>query len=165
MPFNSEKQRREIVQLAERTGIRQHIRLIFMTESPFSISLRPTANKPQCPPTCITCATAEKRGMCFKKNCVYHIKCQLCFRVYIGESKRCIRSRIKEDLTGPTEHVFLHSLSHSAESIDIFKWKVLSTVSDLNTRRASEAFFIRKFANNLINGCNGKDILHFLNNG
>jgi len=162
VPFNSEKQKREINSLLRRTNLAEKIRLIYLTSSPLARSLRPSSENPSCPTNCLTCQTAEHSGCCFRKNVVYCIKCKICSKVYVGQTKRTARSRIKEDLTSPKEHVYLHSIEHNANSADIFKWKILKTVSSLSTRLSVEALFIDKNKDKLINGCNGKDLLTFL---
>ena len=162
MPYNSERQKREILHLARRTGLKEKIRLIFLTEKPLSLSLRPKISRQSCPVNCLCCLTADHPQSCFKKNVVYQISCAVCGKIYIGQTKRCARSRIKEDMLNKSEHVYQHARSHNKESREVFTWKILAVVADLNTRLASEAFFIRQNSNNLINGCEGKDVLPFL---
>jgi len=133
-----------------------------MSSQPLSRKLRRPFIHPPCANTCITCKTAEFHGMCYSKNAVYSITCSICQRVYIGQTKRTVKSRIKEDLTNPREHVYLHSKEHRCNSESIFKWKILKIVPSLSARLSTEALFIKQHGNNLINGCNGKEILTFL---
>jgi len=162
IPYNSEKQKQEISCLLKRTDLHNTIRLIFCSSRPLSLLFRPKPGRPTCPSNCLTCKTAEHDGSCFIKNCVYCITCNVCLKVYIGQSKRTNKSRIKEDMTNSKEHVFLHSLEHSKESVDIFRWKILKIVPSLTARLSVESIHIQRNKNNLINGCHGKDILPFL---
>ena len=144
VPFHSERQRREIKKLSQRTKLRDKIRIVFTTAKPLSMTFRKPASNPECPPNCLTCHTAEKPGHCFNKFIIYIISCKQCNKVYVGQTKRCARTRIKEDMTNRPEHVIQHSLQHNQNSLDLFKWRILATVKDLQARLATEALYIRK---------------------
>ena len=101
LPFNNEKQKCEINQLFHRTDLYNIIRPIYLTNQPLSRSLRRPFNQPSCPSNCLTCKTAQFPGYCYTKNILYLISCKMCGKVYVGQSKRTARSRIKEDITSP----------------------------------------------------------------
>ena len=86
----------------------------------------------------------------------------MCGKVYVGQSKRTARSRIKEDITSSKEHVFLHKQSHENSDNYIFEWKILQIIPSLTVRLSAEAMHIEHHKDNLINGCTGKEILTFL---
>ena len=47
---------------------------------------------------CIYCPQSDDGRMCLTKHCAYFIQCNLCSSSYIGETKRTIRSRLREHL-------------------------------------------------------------------
>ena len=47
---------------------------------------------------CIYCPQSDDGQMCLTKHCAYFIQCNLCSSSYIGETKRTIRSRLREHL-------------------------------------------------------------------
>ena len=100
--------------------------------------------------------------LCFTKNIIYLITCKICERVYVGQSKRTVRSRITEDLTGVKEFLYLHSKTHDVDCVKLYKWKIISVISDLSRRLAAEGLYTRLNEENLINGCKGKEFLPFL---
>ena len=58
----------------------------FLTRSSFSPKI---CSNDKCP---------LANNLCFKKNVIYQIKCNLCDNIYIGETKRFLHDRIKEHL-------------------------------------------------------------------
>ena len=158
IPYNSEAQKHCIQRLIVRTGLSETIRPIYIAERPLSRLFRQPFKYPSCHPNCITCSTAEKPNCCFTKFFVYMIV----KKVYIGQSKRTARSRIKEDLCNAIKHPFLHSQYHNISSRDLFTWKIVQKIQDLNTRLSIESLHININAGNLINGCTGKEMLPYL---
>lgn len=70
------------------------IRPIFKTCAPLSVQLRKVSPMP-CGRSCI----CGGRSLCFTKNIIYEIYCNLCRCMYIGETYRTLRSRICEHLS------------------------------------------------------------------
>ena len=158
IPFVNEKQRRKILGLRRSTNNQRKIRVIFQTELPLGVSLRPAKECLACPRNCRACASASFPNCCNKKSCIYKITCQQCQKCYIGQTKRTMRSRIYEHLTSNDSAVFQHKQTHPG-LVD-FKWKIIRTIKDNCARVAAESIFIRKEAN-LMNGCEGRGILSF----
>jgi hypothetical protein len=161
IPFRSESQRHQIMQLCKRTGMAEKIRIIFTTERSLAWQFRPPHEKPACPVNCIACQTAERPATCFTKNVVYKVACSLCNAVYVGQTERTIRSRIQEHTKSSNSHVYQHMAAHSPASSTSFRWRILATHPHTNTRLAMEALHI-KAASNLMNGCEGAPILPYL---
>ena len=114
---------------------------------------------------CIKCSTnftffsmAESENICFQKYVIYQIRCTICSRLYIGETKRCIKHRVKEHLSLRTSAVFKHHQdNHSDFNIfDIFCFSILhkNCIYD-NKRLLLKAMYIKKYRNLLMNGCEG----------
>jgi hypothetical protein len=162
IPFRSEWQRRKIINLAKETGCHDKIRLIFSTERPLSWLFRPPPNPYVCPSGCAACSTSIKSGTCFIKHAVYKIQCQICSSNYIGQTGRCMRSRILEHINNSSSHVNIHMTNtHGTQHRKSFKWKILAIHPYTGTRLALEAFYIRG-QQDLMNGCEGMKLLQFL---
>ena len=83
------------------------IQPIFITPPPLALQLRASTPIP-CGDGCI-CGT---RALCNKKNIVYQVKCNTCGALYIGETHRTLRCRIKEHLARNSKsNVYWHFLS------------------------------------------------------
>jgi hypothetical protein len=136
----------------------EKIRLIFTTERPLNWLFRPKKEKIKCPLNCIACRTAEKAGNCFSKYVIYKIRCLVCHAVYVGQTERTVRTRITEHTKAMNSHVFIHMATHGANQALSFKWKILGSHKDNNTRLAMEALFIRQ-ETEVMNGCEGVFIL------
>ena len=59
----------------------------------------------------------------------------------------------------------LHMTGHDASSCSEFTWRILTTERDFNTRLATETMNIRKAGGNLMNGCEGRHLLPYLQGG
>ena len=159
LPYRTESQRRQIIQLARRTKMVESIRIIFTTEKPLSRQFHPKRESLKCPNDCRACKTSQYPNSCMKKHIVYEIACGLCNMVYVGQTDRTARSRILEHLTSEESHVYMHMATHGSNKQSEFKWKILDTHSNYFNRVAIEAMQIRKRSGKLMNGCQGADIL------
>jgi hypothetical protein len=139
------------------------VRLILTTEKSLGWQFRPRHESYQCPVECIACRTASKPGMCYAKNAVYQVDCQVCDAVYMGQTGRTMRSRIIEHAKGPQSHVYTHMSGHGRDNSLRFKWRILDSHRYLSMHLAREAMHIKRFPNSsLMNGCDGTLILPFL---
>ena len=84
------------------------------------------------------------------------ITCGVCGMVYVGETNRTIRSRIKEHTNNMSSLVFLHMSNHD-DSLE-FKWTIIDRVPDTSERKTMETIVINDLRNkySLINGYLGK---------
>ena len=155
IPYVSEKQKRKITQLSRRTKMDDKIRLVFQTERPLAWSFREKRESQKCPDQCISCRTASKPDLCFTKFCVHRVACKFCNSEYVGQSSRCIRTRIIEHSKSPSSFVFLHMTQHPNHLN--FIWSILGVVRDDRSRLALEALYIHSLVKPM-NGCHGKDI-------
>ena len=77
---------------------------------------------------------------------MYKKLCRQCSATYVGETKRTMRSRLREHLASPTSNVFQHlTTCHNsrAEPDDLY-WSILHTgVTNCDVRRRLELFEIR----------------------
>ncbi len=88
---------------------------------------------------------------------------QVCGAVYVGQTRRTMRSRIVEHAKGPESHVHTHMMGHNRDNSLCFKWRILDIRGYLSTRLAMEAMHIKRFTNNsLMNNCDGAVISPFL---
>ena len=98
-----------------------------------------------------------------KKNIVYKASCALCGQIYIGETGRMFKTRIKEHISKQSSAIFQHHLkSHKANNImSIFQWEILLSGFKSNSERLyAESILISKnLRNNLMNGCTGLPLL------
>ena len=116
-------------------------------------------------PRCWTCRTTDEVNKCFVKFAIYEIKCLQCDKLYIRQTVRTIKSRIREHVTVPSSAFFQHVInSHQVMPEDCCKWKILATETDNAARLALEALFIRRRSDFLVNGCDGQSLLPFLDN-
>ena len=162
IPYLSEIQRKQILNAARRTNLRDKVRLIFTTPRSLGWQFRPKQESQPCPPNCVACSTSSKQGLCFVKYAVYRVDCLICHQLYIGQTSRTIRKRIIEHTNDPTSHIYQHMQSHPAEERSQFKWRVITTNKFAGTRLAIEALHIRLHRGHLMNGCGGIQLLPFI---
>lgn len=162
IPFVSEMQKWKIMKLSKSTGIENYIRLIFKTPRPLSWQFREKRENLSCRPDCIACKTSVTKYVCFTKFTVYEISCNICKAVYIGQTSRIIKSRIKEHTFVPSSYVYAHLKSHGTNNVLDFKWRILAVEANYYTRLALEAIYIKSFGRNIMNGCQGTDLVPFL---
>lgn len=162
IPFISDKQCAEIKRLAKRVKLNAYFRLIFITAKPLAWKFRPSPFNLKCPVNCVACSTAKIKNCCFTKGAIYCIKCTQCELQYIGQTDRCIRTRILEHLKDNKSAVYQHLCTHNSSNANSIEWNILQVSSTLKTRLALEALYINTNSNNLMNGCVGQKLLDFL---
>ncbi|EFN62754.1 hypothetical protein EAG_02768, partial [Camponotus floridanus] len=91
-----------------------------------------------------------------KTGVVYKLNCKDCNLSYIGQTKRHLRTRLKEHCNNIKLHESNHSVisKHRSESRHDFDWSkpnILHNEKYVRKREIAEMFFIKKFNNNLIN--------------
>ena len=74
-----------------------------------------------------------------------------------------MRSRLNEHTSQHVSHVYKHMADHGHEHMHNFIWRIICIERNLNTRLTLEAFYIRENIGELMNGCEGRAILPFLN--
>ena len=92
---------------------------------------------------------------------IYGIPCADCDRVYIGETKRALCTRVKEDQTsvrlGKTENSALAEHCYSEDhGVDWENTKILATEQRWHQRKWTEAFLIAKNKNSIFNRDSGR---------
>ena len=90
-----------------------------------------------------------------KTNVVYKLNCQNCNVSYIGQTKRHLRTRVKEHSNNIKLHETNHSVisKHRVESGHDFDWtkpNILHNEKYVRKREIAEMFYIKK-SNNTIN--------------
>ena len=158
LPFINEEFKRQAISVVKRSRI-PNIRLQFINGQPLSKVFAPPKTKQNCQSECEMCKLSSKPNLCLKKNVLYKIECSICGIVYIGETGRTIRSRIKEHLTMEKQTVYKHLESHKKSRLPTIKWMILhaNIVNDA-VRKYVEAFEIQKHSGDLMNGCTGRII-------
>ena len=163
LPFYGERWKRQILSLARRCDLLKKVRIIFETEKPLSLRFRLRRELPHCPPTCWTCETAVYKENCYKKFTVYQIQCKRCPKMYIGQTGRTIKSRIREHCTSSSSAFFQHAnQQHQQLPERILEWRILATERNAAKRRALESFHIAQKRQLLVNGCAGDTLLPFI---
>ena len=110
VPYINEDLKRQTQDVIKRTGL-NNIRVIYMNGRSSASIFTPPKEKQQCPDNCDTCSTALVNNRCLTKNSVYKIQCLHCHLMYIGESSRTIRSRLKNTLQWRNKqftYIYLH---------------------------------------------------------
>lgn len=143
LPYQSEQQVRAIRSSVRKCGLTDHLNVNFYSRTLADI-LKPRRAR-QCMKTnCKFCEAGQ--GDCWTKECVYIIRCLACNSFYIGETKRTMRSRLREHLTSESslvhEHLRLHSLTPTLSDI---RWDVLhGRLKNWSLRRRVELSEIHK---------------------
>ena len=75
-----------------------------------------------------------------------------CNSSYIGESSRCLESRVKEHNISSTSTIFQHSITNNHCKADICQFKIIDQDKKQVSREAREAIHIRR--NNPALNCN-----------
>ena len=162
LPYYGEQHKRQVIRLSKRCGLQNVIRIIFESERPLSHRFRMKRELPTCPAQCVTCATAARKGLCYRKYCVYELQCKSCPKRYIGHTGRTIRSRLREHFR-PASAFFQHTQeAHQLPPEASLTWKIIATERNTAKRRALEAIYIARFSDTLVNGCSGDTLLPFL---
>ena len=80
------------------------------------------------------------------QDIVYQCTCSTenCSSTYIGESSRCLESRVKEHSTSSTGAIFQHSTTCNHPKADISQFKILDQDRKQVSREAREAIHIRR---------------------
>ena len=84
--------------------------------------------------------------------------CTLQKNIYIGETKRILKTRINEHLKHSTSAVFKHWRDMHADSNvhNIFSFSIVhNNIPHVHKRLVIESFYIKKFRASLMNGCEG----------
>ena len=144
LPFLSEKQTQDIRRVLHRTKLNKYLNVSFKSVTLSSI-LKP--HHFNCVyDNCKFCQQSKSGRACLSKNCVYFIQCDLCPKFYIGETKRTIRTRLKEHTTIDTSLVYRHIVDQHEVIPDIkmVTWKLLHRgIVNTDLRREIELREIR----------------------
>ena len=98
LSFVSDSNCRQLTSLVRRTGLSDDLKLVFTSKSMKSIVRRPQTVKSCDVSNCQFCQSCVSKSpiSCQMKNIVYLITCNICNEKYVGESKRQIRTRLRE---------------------------------------------------------------------
>ena len=150
----NEELKRRALSIVRRTGL-ENIRLHFDKGPSLSKIFAPRKEKLSCSDNCDTCKLAIKANLCKIKNTIYLINCLHCHLVYVGETGRTIRSRIKEHLRMDKQTIHVHLIrthNFDPQSESTLSWKILhSNINYLYEREVIEALEIRNY-------CAGRNI-------
>ena len=142
----------------KRLDLQSKVRFYFSKTHSLRSIFSPHKEKISCDVNCHICPMCERENICLKKNLIYFIKCSLCDSVYIGETKRFLKTRINEHLKNNTSAVFRHhSEHHQTHNIfNIFSIRILHDNLCYDSRRlALESMYIQKYSRHIMNGCEG----------
>jgi len=124
VPFTNEYVKRKYLTLLKNTGLDKYINIVFSHGNSLHQFFRPPKEKLKCTPNCETSKISNKPGFCNVKNVIYKINCNFCDNIYIGQTSRTIKSRIKEHLTSHNSAVHKHFLDIHNSIVNI-KWHIL----------------------------------------
>ena len=144
LPFMGEKRAGEIRRSLKKCGLSDFLSVSFKSYTLSSV-LRPRRSSFCFVNNCKFCLIAKNEEDCCSKNVVYFIECCHCSATYVGETKRTMRSRLREHVSSPTSHVFHHlTENHSSADLDDIRWSILhSGVARYDVRRRLEFYEIR----------------------
>ena len=138
-----------------RASLSDFVILYFESGKSLRKMFQPPKQRLLCDENCDTCAMSETKRACYTKNLIYKIVCNLCNAVYIGESCRCIKSRIKEHLSQDSSAVHQHFKNDHRQKPCI-SWSILHRgLNNTQKRRSLEAIYIGRHNGSLMNGCQG----------
>lgn len=152
LPYIDENLLCKVKRIVNRSGL--NVKLAWRNENKLKNKLVHSAFKPPCCPggkRCNLCQSGFK-GQCTQKNVVYLLKCSLCNREYIGESKRPLRLRYNEHVrdmvsrkvdTPMGEH-FRTAHPEAGHTPIPFEVKVLYKARDHPDRKIAESVLIKK---------------------
>lgn len=162
VPYINEYEKRKILKLRKDHGLQEYVKVVFVTSQPLKLSLRTQKETRMCNKPCISCRTAKKMGQCQSKNVVYEITCNICQKVYIGETGRTIQQRILQHCKQDQSHVRKHMTEHQTKDNN-FVWRILTKEANKIKRKSLESLYIQKAdPGYLINGCKGWRVPDFL---
>ena len=144
LPFMGEKRAGEIKRLLHKCGLTDKLTVSFKSRTLSSI-LRPRRSSFCSVHNCKFCLISKNGDDCNCKFVVYFIECCFCSATYVGETKRTMRSRLREHLTSPTSNVFLHLRNqHATADPSALSWSILHAgVTRCDVRRRLEFSEIR----------------------
>jgi hypothetical protein len=144
LPFVGERQAGDIKKLIRRCGLTDILAVSFKSLTLSSL-LRPRRPSFCLVNNCKFCLISKNGEDCHCKFVVYFIECRLCSAAYVGETKRTMRSRLREHLASPTSHVFQHLTgTHARAEPGDLTWSILHAgVTRYDVRRRLEFYEIR----------------------
>ena len=139
LPFINQRTTNRIQQLVTNSGL--PIRVTWSNPKPLSLLLRKSSSV-NCPVDCV----CNNRGLCFKKNVIYEVQCQICLKKYIGETFRTFHKRITEHMTTETIVHDHFKQEHPAATINgnITTRILASGCENTQHRLALEKVYIKK---------------------
>ena len=154
LPYIDDQLSRKINNVAQKSEL--HIKIAWKGGKTLANTLiRSTLEQPPCPRgnrnTCHACE-AGVAGKCHLKNVVYQITCTLCSSIYIGETRRRVRTRFMEHLGDARNkrsgtHLGDHVRETHPDDIitnDTFKIRLLHThIKDAAQMKITESLEIR----------------------
>ena len=109
-----------------------------------TFSLRSALNKKASgPPVCKKKDCTLESRLCFRRNVVYQITCNKCFKKYIGSTIRDLHTRVAEHFNNVNSSVKKHMMSCNCTAVDT-SVKILDHERRKGSLRIREAFFINK---------------------
>lgn len=163
LPFVDEASKRHIMKLVRDCDLLDKVRVIFQTEKPLCRRWRRKREKPVCEASCWSCQIAVKTGKCYWKHVVYQITCDICSKLYIGQTERTMRSRLREHVQSEESAVYQHStIAHQTFPSETIHWKILEVERNNSLRKSLESLYIKSYQSSLMNNCEGSLLLPFL---
>ena len=133
-------------------------RIYFPAQKPLKRLLQPNRSTQRCASNCTFCRSykGQLANACLIKNAIYKVTCLSCLKVYIGETSRQMKVRLKEHLCSDKSLVFQHFSACIGKENTKYEWTILQhRLPNYNIRLNTEAIYIAKNQHNLINGCCG----------
>ena len=156
MPFINDFYTNKINHITRNLGLNDKVKFYYKTKNLTNIFLK--KEKLKCNTDCLFCSIAKRMDICNLKFVVYIIECGLCQRVYIGETKRLLKTRISEHFIDTNSAVFKHNSSeHPNTNIyNNFSFDALfSNAKSTKHLLYIESMYIRYYNSRLMNGVEG----------
>ena len=159
-PFINDYFRNKLCRLTYQLKINDNVHFYNKLNNLSSI-FKPKKHKMSCPTNCNICPMMNQPNICLNKNLIYCMKCTFCNVVYIGETSRCLITRVREHLTNMSSAVYQHHLENHIHT-DIYTYFSISimhaNIPHYRTRLNIEAHYIRTHNSILMNGCLGSQL-------
>ena len=163
IPFVNDSFTYRLTGILRKLKLQNVVRFYFRPTANFSTIFGPKQKSMQCSADCIYCPIMNNENTCYNKCLIYKVECTKCHKIYIGETKQILKSRIKQHFNDKNSAVFKHhNLTHNIDNIfDCFQVTILHKgLNNYKIRLYTEAFYISKYWGDLMNGCEGLSLTY-----
>ena len=155
LPYYNEQYFYRFQTILRNFNLQQHVKFYYSSTSLQDI-FKPLKEIISCSNDCNVCKISKREHLCFLKNVIHKISCNICNVHYIGQTGRLVKTRIHEHLSKTDSAVHQHyiNLHESCNILEIFSLDIIHTnLSNQRKRLQIESMYILKERSSLMNGC------------